>query len=117
MSDESVSIDRREIDEVEEQLVQQYVHDGCKCDFSPMNSPCCTSITVEQYRSIRNDMAELTHDELDLVIMAQVMAGCRMEESTQHGQEWTQTHNVSSQRRQNLSKDALVLTWSWVLEI
>ena len=34
-------------------------------------------------------MAELTHDKLDLVIVAQVMAGHRMEESTQQGQERT----------------------------
>ena len=35
LSDESISINRREIDEVEEQLVQQYACDGCKCDYSP----------------------------------------------------------------------------------
>ena len=44
LSDESISIDRQE---VEEQLVQQYACDGCKCDYGLKNSPCCTSVTVE----------------------------------------------------------------------
>ena len=29
LSDENITIDRREIDEVEEQLVQDYARDGC----------------------------------------------------------------------------------------
>ena len=64
------------IDEVDEQLVQ-HVRDGCNCDYCPRKSPCCKSISVERYRSVLNDMAELTHDELDLVVMAQVMADVR----------------------------------------
>ena len=96
LSDESISINSREIhvDEVEEQLVQQYECDGYKCDYGPKNSPCCTVITVERYRSVQNDMVELTRDKLDLVIMEQVMAGCRTEESTQCGQKRTQTHTT-----------------------
>ena len=74
MSDENLTIDRREIDEVEEQLVQDHQRDGCKCDYSPKKSPCCTTIAVDRYRSLRNDMAELSHNKLDLVMMAQVMA-------------------------------------------
>ena len=110
LSDESISINRRKI---EVQLLQQYACDGCKCDYGPKNSPCCTSMTVERYGSIQNDVAELTHDELDLVIMAQVMAGFRTEESMQRGQ----AHDISPQRQQNLSEDILFIAWSWVLEI
>lgn len=72
----NVPIDSREIDEVEERVVRHYAVDGCKCDFGPKQSPCCKSISVEHYRSARCHMEELTHDELDLVVMAQVMAGC-----------------------------------------
>ena len=95
LSDENISVDRREIDEVEEQLVQQHVRDGCNCDYGPRKSPCCKSISVERYRSIRNDMAELTHDELDLVVMAQVMAGCSTADSSlSQNRQRTQTHTT-----------------------
>ena len=53
LSDENITIDRREIDEVEEQLVQDHARDGCKCDHGPNKSPCCTTITVDRYRSVR----------------------------------------------------------------
>ena len=88
-------MDRREIDEVEEQLARQHVRDGCNYDYSPRKSPCCKSISVERYRSVRNDMAELTHNELDLVVMAQVMAGCSTAESSlSQNRQRTQTHTT-----------------------
>ena len=33
---ECVPIDQRELDEAEEQLIQQFVRDGCKCDYGPV---------------------------------------------------------------------------------
>ena len=83
---ECVPIDQRELDEAEEQLIQQFVRDGCKCDYGPNHSPCCTSISADHFRSVRCQMTELTHDELDLVVMGQVMAGCFSAE-TFRGQE------------------------------
>ena len=71
LSDESISINRREIDEVKDQLLQQYACDGCKCNYGPKNSLCCTSITVE---SIWNDMAELTDNKLDPVTPVQFLS-------------------------------------------
>ena len=72
----SVPIDQHELDVKEEQLIQAFVRDGCKCDLGPNHSPCSTSITVDHYRSVRCQMADLEHNELDLVVMGQVMAGC-----------------------------------------
>ena len=66
---ETVPIDQRKLDEAEEQLIQQFVNDGCKCNFGSNRSPCCTTITTEHFHSVRCQMAELTHDELDLVVM------------------------------------------------
>ena len=75
--------------------MQQHGRDGCNCDYGPRKSPCCRSISIERYRSVRNDMAELTHDELDLVVMAQVMAGCSTAESSlSQNRERTQTHTT-----------------------
>ena len=93
--DETVSIDQRVVDEAEEQLIEQFARDGCKCDLGPNRSPCCTTITVAHYRSVRCQMLELTHDELDLVVMGQVMAGCFSGETSLHrGQERGKTYTM-----------------------
>ena len=72
----TVPIDQRDLDVTEEQLIQEFVRDGCKCDLGPSRTPCSSSITVDHLRAVRCQMADLTHDELDLVVMGQVMAGC-----------------------------------------
>ena len=72
----TVPIDQRDLDVTEEQLVQEFVRDGCKCDLGPSRTPCSSSITVNHLQAVRCQMADLTHDELDLVVMGQVMAGC-----------------------------------------
>ena len=66
--------DQRELDVTEEAMIQQYSKDGCDCNLGPRKMPCCGSITVEHFRSLCSQMSELTHDELDLVVMGQVMA-------------------------------------------
>ena len=72
----NVPIDQCELEITEEQLIQDFIQESCKCDLGPNHSPCSTSITVDHFRSVRCQMADLTHDELDLVVMGQVMAGC-----------------------------------------
>ena len=79
-----MAIDQRDLDEVEEQLIQQFAQNGCKCDFGPNKTPCCTSISLEHFRSVRCQVSELTHDELGLVVMGQVMAGCFAGETSSH---------------------------------
>ena len=88
---ECVAIDQRELDEVEEELIQKFVQDGCKCDFGLNKSPCCTNISLEHFRSVRCQMVELTHDELDLVVMGQVMSGCFTGETSSHRGQATRT--------------------------
>ena len=56
-------------------LIQEYAKDGCACSVGPDKSPCCRSITLDHYRSVRSQMAGQSPDELDLVIMGAVMAG------------------------------------------
>ena len=46
--------------------------------------PSCTTISLEHFRSVRCQMAELTNNELDLVVMGQVMAGCFTGERSSH---------------------------------
>ena len=97
-NDMTIPVDQQEVDEAEEQLIQQFARDGCKCDFGPNWSPCCTTITVEHYRSVRCQMLELTHDELDLVVMGQVMASCFSGGTSSHrrlerGKSYTMFHH------------------------
>ena len=65
----TVPIDQRDLDVTEEQLIQEFKRDGCKCDLGPSRTPCSLSITVDHLRAVRCQMADLTHDELDLVVM------------------------------------------------
>ena len=84
---ECVAIEQHELEEMEE-LIQKFAQDGCKCDFGSNKSPCCTTISLEHFQSVRCQMAELTNDELDLVVMGQVMAGYFTGKiSSHHGQE------------------------------
>ena len=83
-SDTTIPVDQRAVDEAEERLIQQFAQDSCKCDLGPNRSPCCTTITAEHFRSVRCQMLELTHDELELVVMGQVMAGCFSGETSSH---------------------------------
>jgi len=89
-----VAIDQRELDEVDDHLIKQFAQDGCKCDFGPNKTSCCTSISLEHFRSVRCQVAELTH-ELDLVVMGQVMAGCFAGETSSHrGQDRGKSYTV-----------------------
>ena len=56
----SVPIDQRELDVMEEQLIQEFAREGCKCDLGPNHSPCSSSITVDHFQSVRCQMADLT---------------------------------------------------------
>ena len=72
----SVPTDQSTLDEAEETLIQEFVRVGCKCDLGPNQQPCSTTITMEHFRSVRCQMVELSRDELDLVVLGQIMAGC-----------------------------------------
>ena len=43
-------------------------------DYGPNKTPCCFLFSVDYYQSIQDALMELTHDELDLLVMGQVMA-------------------------------------------
>ena len=58
----------------EEACIQDFVVKGCGCDIGPSRSQCSRLFPIEHFRSIRSTFAELSHDELDLVVMGQVMA-------------------------------------------
>ena len=69
-----VATSTRLIDDQEEDCVQEFAHRGCTCDKGPNKSHCCLLFSAEHYHSMRATVAELSHDELDLLVMGQIMA-------------------------------------------
>ena len=66
----------REMDEKENDLVKDFASRSCGCDFGPKKTPCSMLFPVEHYQSLRATFAEMSHDELDLFVMGQIMAHC-----------------------------------------
>lgn len=62
------------LDQTEQHCVKEFSLRGCSCDFSSSKSSCCRLFSADHYESLRTSFAEMSHDELDLFIMGQVMA-------------------------------------------
>lgn len=56
----------RGLDDKENDLVKDFVGQGCSCDFGPNKTPCSMLFPVEHYHSLRSTFAEMSHGELDL---------------------------------------------------
>ena len=69
-----IAVSHRSLDDQEEARVRAFVDKCCECDNGPAKTPCSMLFPVEHYRSLRATFTELSHDELDLLIMGQVMA-------------------------------------------
>ena len=57
---DTVPIDQHELDSAEEQIIQRFVRNSCKCDLGPNRGPCSSSITVDHFSSVRCQMAVMT---------------------------------------------------------
>ena len=73
----------RELDK-EEEAVKEFVCRGCGCDFGLKKTPCSMLFPIEHYLSLRASFSEMSHDELDLFVMGQIMAHC-YQSSMLHG--------------------------------
>jgi hypothetical protein len=69
-----VSVSMRSIDTAEEELVKTFADHGCTCVFGPHKSPCCKLFSEDHYLTVRGALTEMTHDELDLMVIGQIMA-------------------------------------------
>ena len=69
--------------------MKTFADSGCTCDLGLNKSPCCSSFTAD----LRCVFAEMTHDNLDLFMMGQIMANC-FQPSAAEGEE-THTHKVT----------------------
>ena len=88
-----MSVTLRPLDTEEERLIREFARHGCSCDYGKDRSPCCKSFTEEHYLSLRCAFSEMTHDELDLFIMGQIMATCHQSPHSDSADK-TEKHNV-----------------------
>ena len=72
VSEESEEYEQTSSDVQEQQGTQRFLTDTCKCKLGPGGKPCCLSFSKETIRMCRDNCAELSHNELDLVVMSQV---------------------------------------------
>ena len=63
----------REIDNQEEERFREFTCQVAAVT-GPNKTPCCLLFSVDYYQSVRDTLTELTHNELDLLVMGQVMA-------------------------------------------
>ena len=69
---ESVEVEASDSDLQEDSRVHKFLTDTCKCHLGVGNKPCCLTLSTDAIRKCRQSCFELSHNELDLVIMAQV---------------------------------------------
>ena len=69
--------EEREIDVKEKQKIETYLREGCGC------AKQCSSQFDESFLvKMRSDCAELTHQELDLLVMGQLLAVVNLSQET-----------------------------------
>ena len=88
----------RESDLKEERKIQQFAHNGCKCTKGPGNTPCCQQFREDHYREMRGQCTELSHEEKDLVIKAQLIASTNCDETTKHESVYRHNHSQPRER-------------------
>ena len=67
--------------DAEEGRIDRFRSDGCKCQLSG-GEPCHTLFTATQIRAASDKCHQLTHDQLDMVVMGQLRSSCRNDRVT-----------------------------------
>lgn len=53
---------------------------GCGCQLGKRGNPCCTMFTREEYEATMDQCAQLTKEQLDLIVLGQIMANIRTDD-------------------------------------
>ena len=69
---ELVGVEVSEMDIQEDSMVQTFLSNTCKCHLGVGNKPCCLTLPLQEIKKCRMSCSELSHNELDLVVMSQV---------------------------------------------
>ena len=72
MIGETPQLERSECDIQEDERVREFLSDTCGCHLGVGNQACCLAFSSAAIRKCRNSYSELSHNELDLVVMSQV---------------------------------------------
>ena len=77
-------------DHSEEEIIKQFVANGCSCKLAD-GGPCCKRIQESEFQESRDECRELSREELDLVVMGQLRAcnqhGPTTQKQKQHNKE------------------------------
>ena len=76
-----VIIENDDSSDAEEGRIDRFRSDGCKCQLSG-GDPCHTLFTATQIQAARDKCHQLTHDQLDMVVMGQLRSSCRSDRVT-----------------------------------
>ena len=76
-----VIIENDDSSDAEEGRIDRFRSDGCKCQLSG-GEPCHTLFTATQIRAACDKCHQLTHDQLDMVVMGQLRSSCRNDRVT-----------------------------------
>jgi hypothetical protein len=68
-----VEIEPRPIDDEEDERLREFTQRGCGCTVLK-NGPCSTQFTLDHYRTVRANCAELSWGELNMALTGQQMA-------------------------------------------
>ena len=76
-----VIIENVDSSDAEEGRIDRFRSDGCKCQLSG-GDPCHTLFTATQIRAACDKCHQLTHDQLDMVVMGQLRSSRRNDRVT-----------------------------------
>ena len=77
---------QRNEDKDEETIINSFLRDGCGCKLGKNNTCCSTMFQEDELIVIRSNNLQLTNDELDLVVMAQIRSAHNTRSSTSRGE-------------------------------
>ena len=84
-----MSIEPRDIDTREEEMISLFVETGCGCQLYK-KGPCIGAFTTDHIKTTRNSCAELDKESLDMLVLGHIVA-----------------MNVSSDLKKTTSKERL----------
>ena len=79
---ELVLCELSESDTIEQQAIDKFIVDTCRCKLGPASTPCSLTLSRDSIQSCRGRCAELSHSDLDLVVMSQAHYLRTAQEST-----------------------------------
>lgn len=103
-------IEERPTDTTENDCVAAFMSSGCGCKRS--NGECSTKFSNEYVSSVRCTCAELSRNELDMVILGQLLEQRRRRKSRQQI-----AHHIPAPRQTHLCQDVSLFARHWGKEV